>query len=76
MKSHKPPTAAKRRKLASEGKANKDGSYPTDTPGRAIAAKAYSTDAVKAGRMSAGAAAKIRARANKELGTTRRTKSR
>lgn len=63
-----PPRKAERMRLAKQGKANKDGSYPTNTRGRAIAAKAYSTDAVKAGRMSASRKASIDARANRELG--------
>jgi hypothetical protein len=74
MKSHKPPDAAKRRSLAREGRANADGSYPTDTPGRAVAAKGRATQAVKSGRMSAASAAKIKGRANRELGKTRSTK--
>ena len=62
------PNAARRKVLASEGKANADGSYPTDTPGRAVAAKAYSTQAVSAGRMGSAQKARIDARANRELG--------
>ncbi len=64
------PGAARRRVLAAEGKANPDGSYPTDTPGRAVAAKAYSTDAVRAGRMSSAQKARIDARANRALGSS------
>jgi hypothetical protein len=63
------PTAARRIVLAKEGLANPDGSYPTDTPGRAVAAKAYSTQAVRAGRMSPASKARIDARANRALGT-------
>ena len=63
-----PPNAAKRRALAAKGQANSDGSYPTDTRGRAVAAKGRATQAVKAGRMSPAAAAKIDARANRKLG--------
>jgi hypothetical protein len=62
------PNVARRKVLAREGKANKDGSYPTDTPGRAVAAKAYSTAAVREGRMSSSQKASIDARANRELG--------
>lgn len=62
------PNAAKRRKLAAKGEANKDGSYPTDTRGRAVAAKGRATDAVKAGRMSKSAESKIDKRANRKLG--------
>lgn len=61
------PNAARRRVLAKEGLANPDGSYPTDTPGRAVAAKAYSTQAVEAGRMSPAMKARIDARANRAL---------
>lgn len=61
------PNAGRRRTLAREGKANPDGSYPTDTKGRAVAAKAYSTKAVEAGRMSSAEKARIDARANREL---------
>jgi len=63
-----PPSKARRKTLAREGKANPDGSYPTDTKGRAVAAKAYSTQAVRAGRMSSSRKASIDARANRELG--------
>lgn len=63
-----PPNMARRRELAKEGKANPDGSYPTDTRGRAIAAKARATQAVKDGRMSKAEEARIDARANRELG--------
>jgi hypothetical protein len=68
------PRKAERMKLAAKGKAQSrpakgasKGSYPTNTPGRAVAAKAYSTDAVKSGRMSAATKKSIDARANKEL---------
>ena len=63
-----PPNAAKRRALAAKGQANADGSYPTDTRGRAVAAKGRATQAVKAGRMSKAMEAKIDARANRKLG--------
>lgn len=61
------PNAARRRTLAAKGEANADGSYPTDTKGRAVAAKGRATQAVKAGRMSAAEAKKIDARANRKL---------
>lgn len=61
------PNVARRRVLAREGKANPDGSYPTDTKGRAVAAKAYSTKAVESGRMSSSEKSRIDARANREL---------
>ena len=70
-----PPRKAERMHLAGEGKAQSRGapgaprgSYPTNTPGRAVAAKAYSTKAVEAGRMSEGTKRGIDARANRELG--------
>lgn len=62
------PNAAKRKALARKGEANKDGSYPTDTRGRAVAAKGRATQAVKAGRMGASEEKKIDARANRKLG--------
>jgi hypothetical protein len=69
------PTVAKRKKLAKVGKAEgksvrgaRRGSYPTDTPKRARAAKAYASAAVNAGRMSAATEKGIDRRANKELG--------
>jgi hypothetical protein len=64
-----PPNATKRKRLAKAGKANVDGSYPTDTPGRAVAAKGRATQAVKAGRMGTAEKSRIDARANRELGT-------
>lgn len=63
-----PPSVARRAVLAKRGEANKDGSYPTDTKGRAVAAKGRAAQAVDDGRMSAGKAAEIKARANRELG--------
>lgn len=63
-----PPNAAKRRALAAKGEANRDGSYPTDTRGRAVAAKGRATQAVKAGRMSGVEKARIVARADRKLG--------
>lgn len=62
------PRMAKRLKLAKEGKAEPGGGYPTDTRGRAVAAKGRATQAVKAGRMSSSKAREIKARANRELG--------
>lgn len=61
------PTAARRRTLARQGKAQPNGSYPTDTRGRAVAAKGRATQAVNAGRMSASTEKRIDARANREL---------
>jgi hypothetical protein len=63
-----PPNKATRKRLAAKGEANRDGSYPTDTRGRAVAAKGRATQAVKAGRMGKSEEAKIDARANRKLG--------
>ena len=65
------PSVAVRKRLAAKGKAEPGGGYPTDTKGRAVAAKGRATQAVKAGRMSAGKKAEIDARANRELGGRR-----
>jgi hypothetical protein len=71
----KPPRVSERKRLAEVGKAQTKsepgaarGSYPTNTPGRAVAAKAYATQAVNAGRMSPATERGIDARANRELG--------
>lgn len=68
------PRKAERARLATQGKAEAvskpgapRGSYPTNTPGRAVAAKGYSTKAVRAGRMSQATKAGIDRRADKEL---------
>lgn len=73
------PRKAERMRLAkagqAEGKSERGapkGAYPTNTKGRAVAAKAYSTKAVKAGRMAPGTKAGIDARANLELGKGRK----
>jgi hypothetical protein len=73
-----PPRKAERMKLAKAGKAEgksmpgaKKGSYPTDTKGRAVAAKGYATKAVEAGRMSKATERGIDRRADKELGKKR-----
>jgi hypothetical protein len=72
-----PPRKAERKRLAKAGKAQsrsapgaKVGSYPTDTPKRARAAKSYASAAVNAGRMSAATERGIDRRANKELGAS------
>lgn len=72
-----PPRKAERMKLAAKGKAQsraapgaKVGSYPTDTPGRAVAAKGYAKQAVEAGRMSAATERGIDRRADRELGNS------
>jgi hypothetical protein len=69
------PRKAERMKLATKGKAQSKpakgapkGSYPTNTKGRAVAAKGYAKKAVDAGRMSAPTEKSIDARANRELG--------
>jgi hypothetical protein len=71
------PRKAERARLAAAGKAQAAaapgaprGSYPTNTPGRAVAAKSYSTQAENASRMSAGTKRGIDARADRELGKT------
>lgn len=76
------PRKAERARLAKRGKAETrsepgapTGSYPTDTKGRARAAKGYSTKAVEAGRMSASTKAGIDRRADKELGKSKRKRS-
>lgn len=73
------PRKAERARLAGNGKAQAKpakgapaGSYPTNSKGRAVAAKAYSTDAVRAGRMSGSTKRGIDARANRELGKGKR----
>jgi len=53
-----------------EGKSERGapkGAYPTNTPGRAVAAKSYSTKAVEGGRMSKATKSGIDRRADKEL---------
>jgi hypothetical protein len=69
------PTVKQRATLAKEGKAQTKaargapvGSYPTNTPARAVAAEGYATKAVEAGRMSEATKKSIDARAAKELG--------
>jgi hypothetical protein len=68
------PRKAERMKLAAQGKAEgksekgaAKGSYPTNTPGRAVAAKGYATKAVEAGRMSKATERGIDKRADREL---------
>lgn len=69
------PRKAERQRLAKVGKAQSRaakgapvGSYPTNTKGRAVAAKGYARKAVEAGRMSASTERGIDRRADKELG--------
>ena len=70
-----PPRKAERMKLAAAGKAQaraapgaKKGSFPTNTPGRAVAAKGRATQKVREGKMSVATEKGIDARANRELG--------
>lgn len=61
-------TTKKRKSLPSSDFAlPKSRGYPTDTKGRAVAAKGRATQAVKAGRMSKSTEAKIDAKANRKL---------
>lgn len=64
-------TTAGRKRLKASAFAGPDRSYPVPDRSHAANAKARATQAVKAGRMSAGAAAKIRAKANRVLGKGR-----
>ena len=58
----------KSRKAIPDSKfAGPDRSYPIEDEGHAVAAKGRATQAVKAGRMSASTAAKIKAKANRVL---------
>lgn len=61
-------TAKKRNALPSLSFAGPDRSYPVQDKAHAANAKARATQAVKAGRMSASTAAKIKAKANRKLG--------
>jgi hypothetical protein len=61
-------TAATRKKLPTSSFAGPGRSYPVEDKSHAANAKARATQAVKAGRMSASRAAKIKAKANKVLG--------
>lgn len=68
------PRKAERQRLAAKGEAEGKslkgaprGSYPTNSPGRAVAAKSYSTKAVRAGRMAPATKTGIDKRANAEL---------
>lgn len=62
--------AAERKKIPSD-EFGEPGSrkYPMPDKSHAANAKARATQAVNAGRMSSGEAAKIRAKANRKLGT-------
>jgi hypothetical protein len=70
-----PPLQAERMKLAKVGKAQAHaapgapvGAYPTNSPGRAVAAKGRATTAEAAGRISPATEHGIDRRANMELG--------
>jgi len=63
------PRKAERMRLAKEGKAQKDGSYPTNTPGRARAAKAYAERFASPAKR-----ARIDAQADRELGKGKKGK--
>ncbi len=69
-------TTKERKKLPKKDFAGPDRSYPVDTRGRAANAKARSTQAVNAGRMSKDEKAKIDARANRVLGEKPKRKPR
>ena len=64
-------TITRRKALDSDQFAGPDRSFPVDTKGRAVAAKGRATQAVESGRMSASEADKIKAKANRKLGTTK-----
>ena len=61
-------TSKARKALPKSSFAGPDRSYPVEDKSHARNALARVSQAVKAGRMSEGAAAKIRAKANKKLG--------
>ncbi|HXU04965.1 MAG TPA: hypothetical protein VN903_28590 [Polyangia bacterium] len=67
----RPSSAPGVKKLPAAAFAGPNRSYPTNTPGRAVAAKGRATQAVKAGRMSPAMAARIDAQANRKLGKGR-----
>ena len=60
-------TTKARKRLPKADFAGPDRSYPVPDRSHAVNAKARATQAVKAGRMSASTAAKIKAKANKVL---------
>lgn len=72
------PRKVERERLAKTGKAETRsepgagvGSYPTNTKGRAVAAKGRATQAVKAGRISTATERGIDRRADVELGKSK-----
>lgn len=60
-------TAAARKKIPTSKFAGPDRSYPVNDRSHAANAKARATQMVKAGKLSASTASKIRAKANKVL---------
>jgi hypothetical protein len=67
----RPSSAPGVKSLPAKSFAGPNRSYPTNTRGRAVAAKGRATQAVKAGRMSPATEAKIDAQANRKLGKGR-----
>lgn len=61
-------TTAQRKKMSASTFAGPNRSYPIPDKAHAANAKARATQAVKAGRMSASNASKIKAKANAKLG--------
>lgn len=61
-------TTARRKVLPAKDFAGPGRSYPVNDRAHAANAKARSTQAVKAGRMSASEAARIKVKANRKLG--------
>jgi hypothetical protein len=60
-------TTTRRNALPKSSFAGAGRTFPVDTAARAANAKGRATQAVKAGRMSPAAAAKIKAKANRKL---------
>jgi hypothetical protein len=67
-------TTKKRKALPASAFAGPGRSYPVEDASHAANAKARATQAVKAGRMSPSAKAKIDAKANKVLGNRKKFK--
>lgn len=67
-------TAKTRKKIPDSKFAGPNRSYPVQDRSHAVAAKAFSSRAVKAGRMSASQKATIDAKANKVLGSSSKKK--
>ena len=62
------PSRARRRELARMGEADPNGKYPTDTRGRAVAAKSRASEMANKGVISSAHKAEIDRRADKKLG--------